>query len=266
VLLQGVAPAGGTVITLVTSDRGLVQAPATVTVPAGASSVTFPVTTKAVTRSTPVWVELKLGQESSAPVLWLDPGGKTPTPTTPPRTRLASLSVKPGALTGGSKATGTVQLNQPAPAGGLLVKLASTNRLAASVPSTVRVAAGKTTATFEILTRAVTSPVSVQVFASAGGTTESARLTVDPAPRRDTVAVRKAEYRPSKKELRVEATSTSRSATLKVYNTATGRLIGTLVRQGNGRYEGRFTLSSKPSRISVRSSLGGSASVNVVQK
>jgi hypothetical protein len=256
------------VVTLVTSDRGLVQAPATVTVPAGASSATFSVTTKSVTRSTPVWVEMKLGEHSSAPVLWLDPGGTTtppPTPT-PTRVRLTSLKVNPGTLVGGAKAVGTVQLSQPAPAGGLFVKLASTNRLAAAVPSGVRVAAGKTSATFEILTRAVTSPVSLQIYGNAGGGTESARLTVNPAPRRDAVTLRKAEYRPGSRELRVEATTTGRSATLKVYNTATGRLIGTLTREGDGRYRGRFTVSPRPARITVRSSLGGSASLNVVLK
>jgi hypothetical protein len=239
-----------------------------VTVSAGASSATFRVTTKSVTRSTPVWVEMKLGDDSSAPVLWLDPGGTTTPPPTPnpTRVRLTSLKLTPAAVVGGAKAVGTVQISQPAPAGGLFVTLASTNRLAAAVPSGVRVAAGKTTATFGIVTRAVTSRVSLQIYGNAGGATESARLTVNPAPRRETVTVRKAEYRPGARELRVEVTTSGRSATLKVYNTATGRLIGTLTRDGDGRYRGRFTLSPRPARITIRSSLGGSASVNVIQK
>jgi hypothetical protein len=48
--------------------------------------------------------------------------------------------------------------------------------------------------------------------------------------------------------------------------TATGQLIGTLTNEGGGKYAGQFTWSSNPQNITVRSSLGGSASRAVILK
>src|SRR5262249_20229306 len=75
----------------------------------------------------------------------------------------------------------------------------------------------------------------------------------------DTVAVTRAEYTVSRKQLRVQATSTSSTATLTVYVTATGQLIGTLTNNGGGKYSGQFAWPSNPQQITVRSSLGGPA-------
>jgi hypothetical protein len=83
-------------------------------------------------------------------------------------------------------------------------------------------------------------------------------LTVTPRPA-DTVSVKRAEYTASRRELRVEATSTSGSATLRVFVTGTNQLIGTLTNQGGGKYSGRFSWPSNPQKVTVRSSLGGSA-------
>jgi hypothetical protein len=63
--------------------------------------------------------------------------------------------------------------------------------------------------------------------------------------------------------LRVEATSSSSSATLRVYNTSSGALIGTLSNRGGGQYGGEFSLSANPQSITVRSSLGGTATATV---
>jgi hypothetical protein len=75
----------------------------------------------------------------------------------------------------------------------------------------------------------------------------------------DSVAVQKADYTVSKKSLQVEATSSSASATMKVFVTSTGAYIGTLGNSGKGRYKGNFGWSINPQNITVRSSLGGSA-------
>lgn len=82
VLLQGVAPAGGTRVALTSSDPDLLGVPAAVTAPAGASSATFPITTRAVATSTAAWVEAALDDEFSAPVLWIDPPAAAPGPVT----------------------------------------------------------------------------------------------------------------------------------------------------------------------------------------
>ena len=68
------------------------------------------------------------------------------------------------------------------------------------------------------------------------------------------------------RELRVEATSTSSSATLRVYVTGTNQLIGTLTNLGGGKYGGQFTWPSNPQNVTVRSSSGGSDSRDVRTK
>jgi hypothetical protein len=82
----------------------------------------------------------------------------------------------------------------------------------------------------------------------------------------DTVSIQLAEYSAGNDELRVEATGSNSSATLRVYVTSTNTLIGTLNNEGGGRYRGEFSLSTNPQNITVRSSLGGSASRTVTLK
>lgn len=45
-----------------------------------------------------------------------------------------------------------------------------------------------------------------------------------------------------------------------------GERIGTLANLGGGKYGGRFTWSVNPSRVTVKSSLGGSATKTVQEK
>lgn len=82
----------------------------------------------------------------------------------------------------------------------------------------------------------------------------------------DTVHITKAEDAVRSFQLRVEATSTSSTASLTVWNAGTGALIGTLANAGGGKYTGTFTVSSVALLISVKSSLGGIANGAVVQK
>jgi hypothetical protein len=80
------------------------------------------------------------------------------------------------------------------------------------------------------------------------------------------VSIQVAEYSSGNRQLRVEATGSNSSAVLKVHVTSTNALIGTLRNEGGGRYRGDFSWSSNPQNITVRSSLGGSASKAVVLK
>jgi hypothetical protein len=81
-----------------------------------------------------------------------------------------------------------------------------------------------------------------------------------------TVAIQRADYFVSRRELRVAATSASFAATLKVYVTETGTEIGTLRNLGDGRYSGQFTGLANPKNITVRSTLCGSATSAVTTK
>src|SRR5262249_60678762 len=103
------------------------------------------------------------------------------------------------------------------------------------------------------------------ISASFGGVTQSVTLTVTTTPA-DTVQITLAQYDTAKQQLRVEATSTSTSATLQVFVTATNTLIGTLSNAGGGKYQGQFSWPTNPSNITVKSSLGGSATSAVQAK
>src|SRR5207253_2130196 len=61
VALSGPAPAGGAQIMLSSSNRGAARVPSSVTVPAGATSATFTVTTSAVALRTAVTVSASYG-------------------------------------------------------------------------------------------------------------------------------------------------------------------------------------------------------------
>src|SRR5260370_1754545 len=93
----------------------------------------------------------------------------------------SSLTLSQASVTGGtSSPTGTVTLNGPAPSGGALVSLSSSNA-AASVPANgVTVPAGATSATFTVTTTPVATSTSVTISASYGGGTQTATLTVVP--------------------------------------------------------------------------------------
>ena len=181
---------------------------------------------------------------------------------------LSALTLSPTNVVGGNAAQGVVTLTGAAPAGGAVVTLSSSNTAGATVPASVTVAGGATNATFTIATQTVTASTAATISAAYGGVSKTATLTVtaQPPPTADTVAVQLAEYSSGNRELRVEATSSNSSAALSVYVTSTNTLIGTLRNDGGGRYRGDFSLSSNPQNITVRSSLGGSATRTVTAK
>jgi hypothetical protein len=263
-----VAPSNGLQLSVSSSSKS-VTVPSSVLMPAGSSSVSFTANTSRVTSTQNVTIKVtnkQLGTSSTTL-------GVTAQPAPPPPTgapTLSTVTLNPTAVTGGNTAQGTVTLSAPASAA-TVVSLASSGA-AASVPASVTVASGASSASFAVSTTAVSSPASVTISATLGGVTRTATITVNPpapppppAPS-DTVTVTRAEYDSAKGALRVEATSTSASATLKVLVTSTGQVLGTLTNAGGGKYAGQFSASSNPVSITVKSSLGGSATQAVSAK
>lgn len=187
----------------------------------------------------------------------------TPTPTPAPTTTLSSVTLNPTSVTGGTSTNGTVTLSTAAPTGGAIVTLSSSNAAVATVPLSVTVAAGLTSANFTIITKAVTTTTSVNISGTYGQLTRTALLTVRST---DAVTVQRAEYMRGKKSVRVDAAGTNATATLKVYVTASGALIGMLKNNGGGGYSGMLPWPVNPQNITVRSSLGGAASRAVTLK
>jgi hypothetical protein len=92
---------------------------------------------------------------------------------------VSSVTLSPNPVTGGAGVTGTVTLNNPAPAGTAVVALTSSNP-AAVVPPTVTVPAGALSATFAVTTSTVTSQQPVNITATYNGTAQTV-LNVNPA-------------------------------------------------------------------------------------
>jgi hypothetical protein len=102
-------------------------------------------------------------------------------PTPPSAPSLATLDVDASVL-GGQAARGTATLSAAAPQGGVEISLTSDNA-AATVPSSVTISGGATSATFDVVTRPVTTTTDVTIAAQAGALkrTASLRLRIDPA-------------------------------------------------------------------------------------
>ena len=168
VTLNGPAPTGGAVVALSSSNTAVAAVPANVTVSAGATSATFTITTTAVTTSTTVSITVSYGGSNVSRSLTVTPAGG-----------LSSVTLNPTSVIGSSASTGTVTLAQAAPTGGVVVNLSSANPAVASVPSSVTVGAGNTTATFTVTTYAVNASTGVSITATYG-VSQSAMLTVNP--------------------------------------------------------------------------------------
>lgn len=168
------APVGGYTFTL-SSDSGFAVVPASVTVTVSNTSATFAITTSDpapnVVRATITATDPN-GIAISA-VLVINPAGFS-------LATIASLGIAPSTATGGTtNPTGTVTLSAPAPAGGVLVNLSSSNSVAASVPASVTVTVGLTTANFAITTQPVAESSTVTISAISSNTVTQT-LTVDP--------------------------------------------------------------------------------------
>jgi hypothetical protein len=165
VTLNGRA-AVNTSVTL-SDNSAAVFVPASVTVLAGASSATFTIDTVPVTKNTNATISASRNGVTRNAALSV----RAP--------QLASLSLSPTSVSGGNPSTGTVTLNGRAPSGGTSVALSSSATKVATVPSSVVVAAGQTTANFTVTTKAVIFVRTVTISGSRG-VSRSATLTVTP--------------------------------------------------------------------------------------
>lgn len=271
VTLSQPAPARGAVVNLASSiypgvgttlpSLLTVSMPSSVTVEEGATTASFTVSTGVTALdgfngSYVIDIRAAYGDTTQAAKLVVDPP-----------LSLNSLVLNLTNLTGGMTSTGTVFLNHAAPAGGAVINLSSSNA-AATVPSSVFVPAGQTLATFTVQTSEVTAFTNVTLTAtySSGSITVSRTAAIrinPPATTADTVSIQKADYVASKKELTVQASSTSATASLTVSVTATGQVIGFLNNKGGGSYAGTFSMASGPQNITVTSNLTGTASLAV---
>jgi thermitase len=171
VTLTAPAQSGGFTVQLSSSNPSVASVPSSVTVPQGQTSANFTVTTTPVTSQTNVTITASAQGVTRQATLTVTPQ---------PSVTLQSLTISPSSVWGGSNATGTVTLTGPAPAGGAVVQLRSSNTSAATVPSSVTVPAGQTSASFTIRTTSCWWCIYrvVTITATYNNTSKSAQLTI----------------------------------------------------------------------------------------
>jgi trimeric autotransporter adhesin len=164
VRVRYIAPSGGTVVTL-SSSSAAVTVPATVTVPEGERTATFPIVTRAVSANVSAVIAGTLDEVTKTDTLAI----KAPV--------LTRVSISPGTVVGGAPATGTIVLNGVAPAAGLVVALTSSSG-AATLPASVTVPAGRDTVDFSVTTHATPATVTATISAAWNGVIKSDTLRV----------------------------------------------------------------------------------------
>jgi hypothetical protein len=170
VTINAPAPSGGATVQI--SPWSPATAPATVTVPAGSTTATFTIGTTSVTSTTQarIWAVLNT---SWGAVLTITPGAAS-------GPSLSTLSLSPTTVTGGNSSQGTVTLSGPAPSGGSVVTLSSSNTAVATVPANVTVAAGTSSRTFTVTTTTVSSQALATITGSLG-VSRNSTLTINPS-------------------------------------------------------------------------------------
>lgn len=172
--LNGPAPVGGVLVELSLTffpaiAGGIAPAtiPTSVVIPGGQTTATFEVEMAAVGSRQRVNVRASALGVTLEQDCYINPPF------------VSSLAINPVVVPGGTTTTGTVTLNSEAPAGGMSVAVSSNSGLA-SVPATVVVPEGSTTATFDIETGVVVSgQSSALITATAGGGSKSRAVYVN---------------------------------------------------------------------------------------
>jgi hypothetical protein len=238
---------------LFSGDPSVATVPATVVVPAGATSASFPIATNAA--APPTIVQIMAAVQNVPRTANLSVNAATPAGPS-----LSSVSTVPSSLTGGSSATGTVTFTGATD--GAEVQLASSNPVVLQVPASTIVNGRASSGAFAVSTSPVTTATTVTITARWFGVTRTTTVTVIPgAPAAaDRVAIKKATWK--KGLLTIEATSTNPNAILSVFGRS-GNFMFTLTNQGGGRFSDQRGFVFSPEFITVRSNFGGSASATL---
>jgi len=166
VTLTGSAPASGATVSLATTTAGA-RTPATVVIPAGATSATFTVTTNAVSSLNKGTFTASYAGGSKAFALSVRP------------IYLTAVALTPSTVAGGGTVSGQATLECAAPAGGTRVTLLSTNAAVATpAVSAIVVAAGGTKGSFSVRTKQPAATTTLSIRGTANGVAKNAPLTV----------------------------------------------------------------------------------------
>ncbi|MDR3692477.1 MAG: PQQ-binding-like beta-propeller repeat protein [Fimbriimonas sp.] len=141
--------------------------PKTLTIPAGATSAIFTILTLKVATQTAVKITATLVSASVNATLNIG------------LANLTAVTLSPATVVGGAASTGTATISAAAPTGGLVVNLAS-NGSTATVPGSVTIPAGATSASFAVSTQPVSVRSTPSITGTFGSTSIGAKLTIVP--------------------------------------------------------------------------------------
>ncbi len=156
-------------VRVTSSNPAVARVPEHATVNASTEFGRFAITTSPVEEPTPVTISVTGRGVTRSATLTVSPSLPT----------LTALAVSPSSVTAGTSSTGTVSLGSPAPTGGVTVTLGSSLPGSASVPDTVVVPTGATSATFPVSTSPDSGTTTVQLSATLGSSTQFAALSVN---------------------------------------------------------------------------------------
>jgi hypothetical protein len=164
-------------LALVSGGSAITSMPSLVHVAAGGTYVSFQIVTKAVSASTPVTLSATVASDTEQATFTVSPSSTNPAAP-------SSLTYSSNPLLGGGSLTGKVTVASA-------VSVSTTVNLTVgggagaitSIPATVVVPAGQTSATFPITTASVSTTTAVPITASTSTGSASKTLTVEaPAP------------------------------------------------------------------------------------
>jgi hypothetical protein len=163
------APTGGWTVNL-SSSTSYAGVPSSVVVPAGSTSATFPIVTT------------NYYENFNATIKATDSVSTVSTALTVDSLYISSLSLSPTSVANGTPSQGTVTLNGVAPAGGWTIQLVSSEPGYASVPASILIPAGSSSATFTVTTGLATVKFiqNVSITASYLVSSKSASLELTP--------------------------------------------------------------------------------------
>jgi hypothetical protein len=164
-------------LAIVSGGSAITSMPTQVHVASGSTTVTFQIVTKAVATATAVTLSATVSSDTAQATFTVNPSSSSPAAP-------SSVTYSASPLLGGGTTTGKVTVASAVGIDSTVTLTVKSGASAiASIPATVVVPAGKTSATFSITTKSVASNTAVQISASTSTGTASGTLTVDaPAP------------------------------------------------------------------------------------
>jgi len=166
VKLSSAAPAEGTKVSLSASSAAW-GGPTSVVIPAGATSATL------------AFTSIPVSELTNSDVTASVPGSKVGATLTVEAPHIASFVLSSSSVIGGVHPSGTLTLNGAAPKGGFKIKMTS-GASSAIVPSTIEIAAGATSTSVGIVTKAVSNKAAARINVVAPGASVELLLTINP--------------------------------------------------------------------------------------